>query len=518
MGTPAVEGSVLDTTTTQQERPTESNEPAPEEDESYSFFTKRQLYGFQLILGIAATTSPLTATIYFPLLPLLRQQFHVSAQAINLTLTLYVIFQALSPVIFGPFSDSYGRRPIFIISLAIYVVGNIGIAANRSNYAALLVLRAVQSLGASAAYALAFGVISDLVPSSKRGSMVGPINMTMNLGTCVGPLIGGTVAYTKGEVGWVFWALVIIGVLLLIMVIFCLPETSRNLVGKGDDSRYKLWQLSLIGLLRRRNTDHPEKSAPTTTAIPATPTTGPSPLHVGFTNLFRCFRIIFHKDTLPSLWLHASFYVVDYCFVAAVPDIFVSYHFNELQVGLAYLPRSLGIISSSYFTGRLMDYNYRVVAKHKNLPVDKSSNNLYNFPIEEARCRTTPIFLIWSTTTMLGYGWAVQRHAHPSIPLILQFMQGFWQTNFYTTFSTLFVDMFPDMASTAAAATAITRCAMAATAVAILDPMLKAAGRGWFFTGLGLWSGVFGGVAVAVLRWKGMDWRRERTKHLQGDN
>lgn len=517
MGTPDLEGSVVETATTAQEQPTEPREPAPEEEESYSFFTKQQLYGFQLILGIAATTSPLTATIYFPLLPLLRQQFHVSAQAINLTLTLYVIFQALSPVIFGPFSDSYGRRPVFIISLAIYVVGNIGIAANQSNYAALLVLRAVQSLGASAAYALAFGVISDLVPSSKRGSMVGPINMTMNLGTCVGPLIGGIVAYTKGEVGWVFWALVIIGVLLLTMVMFCLPETSRNLVGKGDDSLYKWWQFSLVGLFRRRNTTDPEKSAPThpPPTAPTAPTATVSPLRVGLTNLLRCFRIIFHKDTLPSLWLHASFYAVDYCFVAAVPDIFVSYNFNELQIGLAYLPRSLGIITSSYFTGRLMDYNYRVMAKQKNLPVDKSSNNVYNFPIEEARSRSTPIFLLWSTATMLGYGWAVQRHAHPSVPLILQFMQGFWQTNFYTTYSTLFVDMFPEMASTAAAATAITRCAMAATAVAILDPVLKVAGRGWFFTGLGLWSGVFGGIAVVVLQWKGTEWRRERTKHTK---
>ena len=75
--------------------------------------------------------------------------------------------------------------------------------------------------------------------------------------------------------------------------------------------------------------------------------------------------------------------------------------------------------------------------------------------------------------------------------------------------------MFPEMASTAAAATAITRCAMAATAVAILDPVLKVAGRGWFFTGLGLWSGVFGGIAVVVLQWKGTEWRRERTKHTK---
>ena len=56
------------------------------------------LWQVRLILGFSAITSGLTATIYFPLLPLLREQFHASAQAINLTLTVYVVFQAISPI------------------------------------------------------------------------------------------------------------------------------------------------------------------------------------------------------------------------------------------------------------------------------------------------------------------------------------------------------------------------------------------------------------------------------------
>ena len=125
----------------------------------YTTSTRRERRLLTLVLGFATITSPLTATIYFPLLPLLREHFHTSAQAINLTLTRYIIFQALSPAIFGPLSDSMGRRPVYLLTLSIYVAKNLGLAINRHSYAALLVLRAVQSLGTSAAFAVSYGVV-----------------------------------------------------------------------------------------------------------------------------------------------------------------------------------------------------------------------------------------------------------------------------------------------------------------------------------------------------------------------
>jgi MFS family permease len=111
----------------------------------------------------------------------------------------------------------------------------------------------------------------------------------------------------------------------------------------------------------------------------------------------------------------------------------------------------------------------------------------------------------------VGYGWAITYSAHPAILLGLQFLQGFWGTYFYTTYSALMVDIFPEMPSTAVAATSVTRCAMATAGVAILQPLLDAFGRGWYFTVLGLWSGILGPGAVFLLRRKGMAWRRKRS-------
>ena len=491
--------------------------PEPNAVILYTTFTRNEKHLLTLLLGLATITSPLTATIYFPLLPLLRTHFHTSAQAINLTITLYIIFQALSPAIFGPLSDTLGRRPVYLLTLGLYVVGNIGLAVNKSSYAALLALRALQSLGASAAFAVSYGVVADVCTPNERGRMLGPVSMALNLGACVGPVVGGWVAFTSGSYEWVFWALVIVGGVLWLGVGALLPETARSVVGNGSQRRHhswweeSLWSMCKSRLQRRRSVCEDKDQRLELRSGNDSPS--PTVLQrFRVRNPLACLGIIFHLDTALALWMHGSFYTVDYSLVAAVPDIFKDiYHFNELQIGLSYLPRGVGIILGGYCNGKLMDYNYKVIAQRIGWTIDEvSGDDLSRFPIERARSRGSFLLLAVSTATLIGYGWAVRQHAHVSVPLTLQFIQGFWGTCFYTTYNTLLVDVFPESPSTAAAAASIVRCAMAAAGVAILQPLLNATGREWYFTALGLWSGSCGVVAVWLIRRRGMVWRTRR--------
>jgi len=487
----------------------------------YTTFSRNEKRLLTLLLGLATTTSPLTATIYLPLLPLLRNHFHTSAQSINITLTIYIIFQALSPAMFGPLSDSVGRRPVYLFTLSLYVIANLGLAVNKHSYSVLIVLRALQSLGASAAFAVSYGVVADVCVPSNRGRMIGPVSMALNLGACVGPVVGGWIAYTSGSYEWVFWVLVIVGAILLLGVATLLPETARTVVSNGsgrkklswlEESWYNVCKHRLRGFKQSASKSEIERHAENEDEIVN--------LNRSFLQRFRirnplaCLRMIFHVDTFLVLWMHGSFYTVDYSLVAAVPDIYKSiYHFNELQIGLAYLPRGAGIIIGGYCVGKAMDHNYKVTAKKIGWTVNKvSGDDLTDFPIERARSRGSSWLLMISTATLVGYGWAVNKHAHVSVALMLQFVQGFWGTCFYTTYNTLLVDVFPESPSTAAAAASITRCAMAAAGVAVLQPLLDAAGRGWYFTLLGLWSGGFGAVALSLIRRKGMQWRTRRMK------
>lgn len=495
--------------------------PGPKEPPTpipYTVFTRKQKRRLRLLLGLATITSPLTATCYFPLLPLLRTHFQTSAQAINLTLTIYIIFQALSPAVFGPFSDSIGRRLVFLITLALYAFGNLGLALNKSSYAALLVLRALQSLGASAALAVSYGVVADICVPSERGRMLGPVSMALNLGACVGPVIGGSVAWTSGSYEWIFWTLVIVGVVLWLGVGLFLPETARVLVGSGgpDAQRY-WWEESWSSVLMRwlfaqkgnAETQSEQGQNRGNSCISSRKSTLQQ---CRFVNPLPCLRVMFHLDTFFALWMQGSFYVVDYTVVAAMPDIFKDiYHFNELQIGLTYIPRGVGIIAGGFCIGKIMDYNYKTVAKKIGWNIDEvAGDDLQHFPIEWARARGSYFLLIISTAVLVGYGWAVTKHAHLAIILILQFIQGSMGCCFYNTYNALLVDVFPESPSTAAAAASIVRCTMAAAGVAILQPLLAALNRGWYFTILGIWSGGCGALAVLVIERKGMFWRTRR--------
>jgi multidrug resistance protein len=496
--------------------PKESS-PAPT---PYTKFTRNEKRLLTVLLGLATITSPLTATIYFPLLPLLSTHFHTSAQAINLTITIYIIFQALSPAIFGPLSDSLGRRPVYLLTLSLYVVGNLGLAVNKNSYAVLLVLRAIQSLGASAAFAVSYGVVADVCVPSERGQMLGPVSMALNVGACVGPVVGGWVAYTSGSYEWVFWALVIIGGILWLGVVALLPETARSVLEGSQDgasSGQSWWRESTWSMMRKRWSRVGKEKITDREPVPAPENHCDSAWRSIFKkfyirNPFSPLRIIFHFDTFLVLWMHGSFYTVDYSVVASIPDIYTNiYHFNELDVGLAYLPRGVGIIVGGYCVGKLMDYNYKATARKIGWIIDSvAGDDLTNFPIERARSRGSYWLLVISTTTLVGYGWASSMHAHVSVLLILQFVQGLWGTCFYTIYNTLLVDMFPESPSTAAAAASLVRCGMAAAGVAVLQPLLSAAGRGWYFTALGVWSGGCGAAAVYLIKTKGMNWRTKR--------
>ena len=486
--------------------------PAEITPDLYTNFSQKDKRLLTVLLGLAAITSPLTATIYFPILPLLRTHFHTSAQNINLTITIYVIFQALSPAIFGPLSDSVGRRPIYILTLAIYLSANIGLAVNRDSYAALLVLRALQSLGASAAFSVTYGVVADVCVPSERGRMVAAVSMALNLGTCIGPVVGGCVAYKSGSYKWIFLSLVIVAALLLLGVVVFLPETARSIVGNGsgivDQSRgyESWWTLSRQMLHKSMNNDEVSRSK-------RSQSRGLEFLgRLKFQNPFACLQIFFYYDTFFILWICGVFYLIDSCLLTASSTIYKNiYHFNELQIGLSLIPRGVGVISCNFFNIRLMDHNYKVIARKIGWTIDKvSGDDLRDFPIERARSRGSYLILLWSSATLVGFGWAVDRHAHVSIPLIMSFMQACWQTLFYVFYSTLLVDIFPASPSTASAAASIARCTWAATGTAVLQPMINAMGNGWYFSTLGLGSGVTGVVAVWFIQNKGMEWRRKR--------
>jgi MFS family permease len=118
----------------------------------------------------------------YPAINDLSHDLNVSYSLINLTITVYLIFMGLAPTIVGSISDVAGRRPAYLICFTVYIAANIGLSLQDS-YAALMVLRCLQSSGSSGTVALGNAIVADIATSSQRGSYIG----YASVGALVGP-------------------------------------------------------------------------------------------------------------------------------------------------------------------------------------------------------------------------------------------------------------------------------------------------------------------------------------------
>lgn len=499
----------------------------------YSIFSTRHRRILTAILGIASIASPLSANIYLPLLPLLQTQYRSSAQAINLTLTLYVVVQAVMPAFFAPAADAHGRRLISIITYIIFTVASLGLAINdisgNRSYVALILLRAISALGVSACASITYGVVSDVCIPAQRGTMVGPAISAANVGTVLGPVVGGLIAWRTGSGTWVFFTLAIFGATSLVLMVFLLPETARSVVGDGSEGRRLKktgWkEFVLLGPRwgQRRGPEAEdgvcgdrelyaattgEKRVPKTQALTASATVKAKKKSV-IPNPFSCLSIILARDTALILWLASCNYAVWYCVTASIPQIYANnYGWSELNIGLAYLPAAITIFASGFITGPWNNHKYRKTAREEGVPAD--SHRVDGFPIEKARVRQLWPSFFCTHIGIAGLGWTVQQRVHPAVPLVIQAIVGCIQSTLFFAFNTLLVDVHPDRPSTASAAASLVRSGLSGIGVAILQPLTNALGWGWYFTLMALVVGILQGVGmIMLLRW-GRRWREQR--------
>jgi MFS family permease len=164
--------------------------------------------------------------------------------------------------------------------------------------------------------------------------------------------------------------------------------------------------------------------------------------------------------------------------------------------------------------GRLLDWNFRRLATQLGITIDrKHMDKMRHFPIERARIQSVFFANAVQTSTMLCYGWTLERHAPLAVPLILQFILGFGMVASSNSMSTLLVDLFPDQPATASAASNLLRCLFGAIGAAVIDEMLTGLGLGWTFVVLGVLIGLSSVLLVIEVKY-GMKWRGTRWDRL----
>ncbi|KAK7976539.1 hypothetical protein PG989_015002 [Apiospora arundinis] len=114
----------------------------------YSTFTIGQKRWILFLAAFAATFSPMSSFIFYPAITSMAESLHTTVSKIDLAITTYMVVSGVTPALLGEAADNMGRRPVYIIALAIFLVANIGLAL-QSDYTTLLILRMVQSAGSS---------------------------------------------------------------------------------------------------------------------------------------------------------------------------------------------------------------------------------------------------------------------------------------------------------------------------------------------------------------------------------
>ncbi|KAJ4270253.1 hypothetical protein NW762_001929 [Fusarium torreyae] len=462
---------------------------------AYSTFSKNTKRWILAMVTAASFVSPLTANIYFPALNPIAKDLDISVSLINLTLTSYMILQGLSPTIFGDLGDMAGRRPAYILAFFIYICANIGLALQR-DFVALLILRCLQSAGSSGTLALGFAVVADISSTAERGKYMGIVGAGINVGPALGPVLGGILSQ---YLGWpaIFWFCAIFSVAWLIPFVLSAPETCRNVVGNGSIAPQR-WNRSLLDLCWH----HGDATAQN---VPKRKLKFPNPL--------KTLYIVFEKEMAIILFINAIIYIAFILVAATLSTLFKDiYGYDDLQVGLCYLPYGFGCAVAVVGQGYVLDWNYRRIAKKIGFTIDrKRGDDLGKFPIERARIQAVYPILIAGIATLIGYGWALQVETSVAVPLVLVFLIGLFIPTSFSVLNTLIVDLNPQAPATATAANNLVRCMFGAASTAAIDHMIERMGRGWCFTFLALLN-----VAVIpVLKLvdsRGMKWRAAKAK------
>lgn len=186
------------------------------------------------------------------------------------------------------------------------------------------------------------------------------------------------------------------------------------------------------------------------------------------------------------------------------------YHYNELVLGLCYLPIGFATMVSSITQGFILDWNYRRTANKLGFKIDKKrGDNLKDFPIEKVRIQIIVPCIFIGCAVYIGYGWALQAQTHVAVPLVLTFFIGLFVTGSFQVINTLIVDLYPEAPATATAANNLTRCLFGAIATSVIEDMIAGIGRGWSFTLVALIFTVLSPVLLVIQK-RGPAWREER--------
>ena len=178
------------------------------------------------ILALANAAVVVGMGLITPSIIIIKNDFHLSADIVQLVLTYYMVAAGLGQLLFGTLSDRFGRRPILLAGGLLFVLSSI-IATFSPNISSLLFLRVTQGLGAAACMSMARVIINDSFNKTEAAEKLSLVTAIMVIFPLLSLILGGFIAQTIGWIG-IMYVFFIFGLIILMGSFFLVPETKLN--------------------------------------------------------------------------------------------------------------------------------------------------------------------------------------------------------------------------------------------------------------------------------------------------
>lgn len=178
------------------------------------------------LLVLVTLSGTMAMHIFVPALPVAGAALGVAPAGMQQTITLYVIGLAVGQLIYGPISDTWGRRPALLVGLGLYLCASV-VALCAPTVEWLVAARLLQALGGAAGITLGRAIVRDTSAPERVTKDLALLNLLTLVGPGLGPIVG---AYLADHFGWraIYVFLVCIGCAMVVCAWRLLPETNRH--------------------------------------------------------------------------------------------------------------------------------------------------------------------------------------------------------------------------------------------------------------------------------------------------
>ena len=194
--------------------------------------------GALAFLALISAFPPLSTVLYLPALPQMVEALDTTQTSVNMTLSMFFLFYSVGLLFWGPLSEKFGRKPILLSGLTIYVVASLFCAFSQ-HVEQLIAGRIIQALGGSAATVVATAIVKDIYSGREREKVMATIMSMVIIAPMVAPVLGALLLkYTSWRT--IFLMLAAIGAITLLGGMLFRETLSDKFTGSVVGSWYRL--------------------------------------------------------------------------------------------------------------------------------------------------------------------------------------------------------------------------------------------------------------------------------------